>query len=339
MSLNDGAAVGDLLEPRAQRDRVGHVDVEREREVGRGRLRLGHPPRDRLLQARELLDSRRSPLAPRGRRGCGCRRAARAWPARVAAARLGRLAPAAVAGRGFARRPSRSARPGPCPPAAPARRRARAPSAARPARPSRASPLPDATVAGGCALALAGWRLVRAARSARARRRRRRRAPPLRRRCVSAGCSLVGFAGRRRRCAARRRRSRGLARSPIRAITSPIGKRVALLGDDLDQRAVGVGLVGHVRLVGLDLDQLLAARDLVARGCLSHFRIVPSSIESDRRGMTTSVAKAISSRGPGRSRARPGRRAPRAGRRPARAAWSRASARRRRSRAATGASS
>src|SRR6185295_2011658 len=40
-------------------------------------------------------------------------------------------------------------------------------------------------------------------------------------------------------------------------------ERRALVGDDLE-RAVGVGLVGHRRLVGLDLDELLALRDLVA---------------------------------------------------------------------------
>src|SRR4029079_6960418 len=39
---------------------------------------------------------------------------------------------------------------------------------------------------------------------------------------------------------------------------------VALLGHDLDQDAVGVGVVGHVGLVGLDLDERLAALDLAA---------------------------------------------------------------------------
>jgi hypothetical protein len=39
---------------------------------------------------------------------------------------------------------------------------------------------------------------------------------------------------------------------------------VPLLGDDLHQRSGGVGLVDHVGLVGLDLDQLVADRDLVA---------------------------------------------------------------------------
>src|ERR1044072_6936930 len=35
-------------------------------------------------------------------------------------------------------------------------------------------------------------------------------------------------------------------------------------------------------------------RSTSSPGCLSHLRIVPSSIESDRRGMTTSVATEIS---------------------------------------------
>src|SRR6185503_118078 len=42
-------------------------------------------------------------------------------------------------------------------------------------------------------------------------------------------------------------------------------ERVPLLGDDREH-AVGVGLVGHVGLVGLDLDELLAALDLVPVG-------------------------------------------------------------------------
>ena len=42
------------------------------------------------------------------------------------------------------------------------------------------------------------------------------------------------------------------------------GERVALLGHDLDQHAVGVGLVGHVGLVRLDLHERLAALDLAA---------------------------------------------------------------------------
>ena len=42
------------------------------------------------------------------------------------------------------------------------------------------------------------------------------------------------------------------------------GERVALLSQDLDQRAVAVGVVGHVGLVRLDLHERLAALDLAA---------------------------------------------------------------------------
>ena len=44
----------------------------------------------------------------------------------------------------------------------------------------------------------------------------------------------------------------------------PDRQRVPLLGDDLGQRPGDVGLENHVRLVGLDLDELVAERDLVA---------------------------------------------------------------------------
>ena len=57
---------------------------------------------------------------------------------------------------------------------------------------------------------------------------------------------------------------------PLGAVAEPRDRladrqRVALLGDDAEH-AVGVGLVGHVGLVGLDLDELLAAFDLVPVG-------------------------------------------------------------------------
>src|SRR3954467_14293142 len=45
-----------VAEALAQFDRERHVDVDRQRVVGRSRLRLGHAPRDRLLEARELGD-------------------------------------------------------------------------------------------------------------------------------------------------------------------------------------------------------------------------------------------------------------------------------------------
>ena len=49
------------------------------------------------------------------------------------------------------------------------------------------------------------------------------------------------------------------------AIVSPTGSVSPSLADD-PQHAVGVGLVGHVGLVRLDLDELLAALDLVPVG-------------------------------------------------------------------------
>ena len=53
--------------------------------------------------------------------------------------------------------------------------------------------------------------------------------------------------------------------SPIRAIVSPTGS-VSPSWATISQRAVLVGLVRHVGLVGLDLDQLVPAGDLVAVG-------------------------------------------------------------------------
>ena len=111
---------------------------------------------------------------------------------------------------------------------------------------------------------------------------------PRRRRCAAAGArpsaprlaalfAVAGPVAGLRRHRLRRRSAR----------SAPDRERVALAGHG-SQNAVEVGLVGHVRLVGLDLDELLAARD-VAPSCLSQRRIVPSSIVSDRRGITTSV--------------------------------------------------
>ena len=64
---------------------------------------------------------------------------------------------------------------------------------------------------------------------------------------------------------ARRRRPTTPPPSPIFAIVSPTGERVALLGHDLERPRL-VGLVGHVGLVRLDLDELFALGDLVAVG-------------------------------------------------------------------------
>ena len=76
--------------------------------------------------------------------------------------------------------------------------------------------------------------------------------------------------------------------SPIRAIGLPIGSVSPSWAKDLGQASRHVGFVGHVRLVGLDFDQLVANRDL-SPICFSQLRIVPSSIESERRGITTSL--------------------------------------------------
>ena len=56
-SLNEGAGcvAGGGLELLAQLDGLLHVDLDGEDEVRRGRLGLGHPARDGLLQAREVL--------------------------------------------------------------------------------------------------------------------------------------------------------------------------------------------------------------------------------------------------------------------------------------------
>ena len=56
MSLNDGAGSATSFSRSRSSTAGGHVDVERDREVGRGGLRLGHAPRHGLLEPRELLD-------------------------------------------------------------------------------------------------------------------------------------------------------------------------------------------------------------------------------------------------------------------------------------------
>ena len=54
----DAALAGGGLELLAELDGLAHVDLEREHELGRGGLGLGHPARDRLLEPGELLDRR-----------------------------------------------------------------------------------------------------------------------------------------------------------------------------------------------------------------------------------------------------------------------------------------
>ena len=246
----DGLVVaGGVLELGAQRAGGGHVDVGGDREVGDGRLGFGHAAGDDLLQARELLDVDLALGAGRGGLGRGRRRrgaaaggaSGAAWRARSAGAS------AAASTSDFTMRPS-----GPVP-----------------------------TMALQVDVALAGdasgqWRCLHAVAAVagprrRARRWRRRRRRPgraaLRPGRGRMGAGLGGVA---------RVSARAPRREPLRG-----GGRLGSLADGRDhradrqgralgrhdvQRAVGVGLVGHRRLVGLDLDDLLAAGDGVAVG-------------------------------------------------------------------------
>ena len=63
------------LDRRPLDDRLLHVDVGLQREVGHGRPRLGHPPRDHLLRPRQLLHANLA-LGRAGSRGLGGRRGA-----------------------------------------------------------------------------------------------------------------------------------------------------------------------------------------------------------------------------------------------------------------------
>ena len=83
--------LGLALEPRAQLDRQGHVDVDGERVVGRRGLRLGHPPRDGLLGARQLLDLGLALRA--GRRGAGAVAGRRRSPMRAISPPTARVSP------------------------------------------------------------------------------------------------------------------------------------------------------------------------------------------------------------------------------------------------------
>ena len=134
MSLSDGTTspspAAALIAARSI-DRLLHVDVGLQREVGDGRPRLGHPPRDHLLRPRSS-STRTSPLAVAGaglgeREPCGRRRREPAFRGSGRA----RRPPAAASTSAFTIRP-----PGPVPvsdarfDAAP-----REPSAAPPAKP------------------------------------------------------------------------------------------------------------------------------------------------------------------------------------------------------------
>ena len=227
-----------------------------------GRLRFRHPPRDRLLELGQLDDLDLSP-----------------WPSR-ASRRPPRVAPAPAAS-AFAGAPSAAPStsvlmirpPGP-EPVSPARstpfsfaiRRAIGEALTRP------SPFSSSSPAGRRDRPLqAGWgresQPRRPQQPPRGRGRRRREGP-------------AGYPQHREDCPtgpSRRRRHRPRQSSPVRApsivslrsITDPsdhLADRQGrpLVGHDLHQRPRRVCLEDHVRLVGLDLDQLLAELDLVA---------------------------------------------------------------------------
>ena len=301
------------LEPRPRLAGAAHVGLGREVEVRRGGLRLGHAARDGLLQLRQLDDldlalRRLGLLARAGRR-----------PPRAAGA----------AGAGAAaRRALAAARLDVGLDDAPARARARDPA--------------EVEAAVACAMRRAiGDALTRPSPSSRSAGASRR-LPPARRRARRCGSrsGAPPFPSSLRPRPRARPRLCLLLGLLARAVAGGLAgladardhladrQRGALLGDDLDQRPGGVGLVDHVRLVGLDLDQLVADRDLVADSDFIQRRIVPSSIESESRGMT--MFESPHSESLQRSRAPRSRRARRGGSPPARGAWSTASAHRRR---------
>ena len=215
---------------------------------GRRGLRLGHPPRDRLLEAREVLR--------RGLALAGLGLAGHDGGRRLALARLGLGPPPRPAPRPCAPSPLAAAStsaltirpPGPVPwswpsssPSSRAIRRATGDALARPPLPPpparRARPRPSAGRRLGASAGARGSASLLAAFGLAALGSLRR--------VVSADGAVAAAADRRDRRAD--------------------GERVALLGDDL-QRPLLVGLVRHVGLVGLDLDELLALGDLVPVG-------------------------------------------------------------------------
>ena len=141
-----GLVAGGGLELLAELDGLLHVDLDVEHEVGRGGLGLRHPPRDRLLQAREVLvgDVAAAALAVLLRRGDGgghvLLRLLLGGAAAASSASCGGASASAVAVPPPSAAASTSAftiRP-PGPAALElrrARRPSRAPSASRPARP------------------------------------------------------------------------------------------------------------------------------------------------------------------------------------------------------------
>src|SRR3954469_7561848 len=292
--------LGESLELLPQLDRALHVDVHRQREVGDRRLRLGHPPGDDLLDPRGLLD-RHLALAGLARRRLLALALGRGLLllglgllldlGRLGLARLGLLLLGAVLLR---LRPG--ARRGgldvglddaPARPVSPGRRGGDAVPARDPPRDRRRLRAPAVALGGRRGLLLGlllrrlglglrllgllvlgllvlfGLRLLRVLLVAALVLGLALLVGGLRRRAAAIG-GVVALGARlllglllpgalRRRAAALADARDDLADREGRA----------LVGDDLE-RAVGVRLVGHRRLVGLDLDELFALRDVVA---------------------------------------------------------------------------
>ena len=296
------------LELLAELDGLRHVDLGGDDELRRGRLGLGHPPRDRLLQPREVLDRRLAAAA--GAVTCGAFSFGGAGFSAFSSSSfsLGAPSPAAASTSAFTIRP-----PGPEPSSAPsstpssrAIRRATGEALTRPLPPPSCSSFSVATADDSSSDSSASPRPRRRRRPPWTCRRRRRRCRlsasarlRLRRRSASASASSSSSSLRpwprcrpRRRCrcsSSRRRRCRsgfglvvfvvvavglGFGRRPRPRLAVglvlaarpaalpdlrdrlPDGQRVPLLGDDLQDAGL-VGLVRHVGLVGLDLDELL----------------------------------------------------------------------------------
>ena len=231
------ALVGELgVELLAQRERLAHVDLALQVEVRHLRLRLAHAARDGA-QHRARLDARSVGLAaarrrrarraparrPRRRRTVGVGRRAAGDRALDVDAHDAAVGPAALAGQARAGR-------------SPRRRRC----AARPGC-ALSSPPPAAARAG--AARLRGRRRAAAAGSAAAARRRP--APPRRLRRL----------GRRRRRAPAEKPDASSPGSPITRDGSAQLGRLAVLHEDPQQHALGVGVELHRRLVGLDLGE------------------------------------------------------------------------------------
>ena len=236
------------LDPSSRSPGGAHVDVRLQIEVRRGRLRLGHAAADGLLQFAELDDLDSALRCLRRRRNDGRRRGSRggARGRRVLHVGLDDAPAGPGALEGVEVYPALLGDP--------------------PRERTRLHPPVGASR--GCArsLALLGGRgsrdLSRSLGGGRGRRRR----------------TFGGGGGRLRSNIRSGARTFGWGLPVVAAVTTRWSfrriahprdhladrQRVTLAGDDLDQGSRSVGLEHHVRLIGLDLDQLFAERDLVA---------------------------------------------------------------------------